>query len=637
MTRRYAVPDTRLPFVNAEIAQVEFQGRPALVSSIWCAAGGRLYFWNPDTGVRALRRLPDGISGAYMLRTGPDGRLYVGCGNGRLVRYDPRRDDFDTLVTGELEGISWGGAVAGNRVLWNASFKGASGAVGVYDLERGALLKVFSPADSQQPNALYGHCAVHAPDGRIVWVFNVPQARLVLIDPNDLTARSVTPAGLENCAWSSCAFLDDGRLVVSALRPSGAEMLVLSWPDLRELSRAPVESTGYHLFKGALRVESGLYYLAGADLMRLDAATLRQERVIADWTGGEPATFGAWNGRQPCAVTTPGVALRYDPATRRTDRLDLEPMGPMLVHALCAAPQAGTILGAPFINQRFWSISLATGEGRDLGRAAQGGGQINQILWDDATRRFLLTSYVTASITAFDPAQPAAWPANPRVVASAHERGQMRPMAFVHDGRRIWMATSPKYGTLGGALCRFDPQTGDFSVRAPILPGLKPNALALDLPRRRLFVSTDIYGDCNSAPPTESTAFWLVHDLDSGGPIRKRAVPGGLPASRVQAVLLDGRALFRCESGLLLWNCDDDSVVSVTEPDGQVGVIVRAGDALIGANASGIGLVRLDGVALRFELKLPCRSPGHLHVAGGALYYAAGDAVCETPLTELGL
>jgi hypothetical protein len=637
MPRRYAVPETRLPFVNAEIAQVGFQGRPALVSSVWCAAGGRLYFWDPDSGARAMRRLPDGISGAYMLRAGPDGGLYLGCGTGQLVRYDPSRDAFDTLVAGALDGICWGGAVAGKRVFWNASVRGASGAVGVYDIERGALTKLFSPVDDLRPNALYGHCAANAPDGRIVWVFNVPQARLIVIDPKDLTARTVAPAGLADCAWSSCAFLDDRRLALSALRAGRVSLVVLSYPDFTELHRAPMEIGGHHTFKGALRADGGLYYLGGQDLWRLDAATLRQERIVAGWTGGETATFGAWQGRQPCAITTPGTALRYDPASGRTDRLDLEPMGAMSTHALRAAPQAGLILGAPFINQRFWSVSLATGEGRDLGRAAPGGGQVNQILWDDATRRFLLTSYITTSITAYDPARPADWPENPRLLVSAHDRGQMRPMAFLHDGRCVWMATSPEYGTLGGALCRLDPQSGRFDVRAPVLPGLRPNALAADVARRRLFVSTDIYGDCNSAPPTEPQSLWLVFDLDSGEIVRRRPAPDGQAWTRVKVVLPDGRALFRGPTGPALWDCDSDAVVPLAEPDGLADAVTRAGDALIAASDEAVGLLTVEGVALRFRPRLAASRALFLHVAGGALYYGAGDAVFETPLTELGL
>ena len=41
--RRYRIPDSRLPFINAEIAQTTFQGRPHLVSSIVGYPGGRLH------------------------------------------------------------------------------------------------------------------------------------------------------------------------------------------------------------------------------------------------------------------------------------------------------------------------------------------------------------------------------------------------------------------------------------------------------------------------------------------------------------------------------------------------------------------------------------------------------------------
>jgi hypothetical protein len=104
--RRYTIPDSRLPFVNAEVERTTFQGQPHLVSSIWGGAvGGRIYFWNPDTGSKGMRHLPDGVPGAYMLRTAGDGCLYLGCGNGDLIRYDSTTDTFETLVTGELKSI----------------------------------------------------------------------------------------------------------------------------------------------------------------------------------------------------------------------------------------------------------------------------------------------------------------------------------------------------------------------------------------------------------------------------------------------------------------------------------------------------------------------------------------------------
>ena len=91
--KRYPIPHSRLPFINAEVARAWFLGDIHLVSSVWGgSSGGRIYFWNPDTGSRGMRELPEGIPGAYMLRTAADGCLYLGCGNGDLIRYDPVAD-----------------------------------------------------------------------------------------------------------------------------------------------------------------------------------------------------------------------------------------------------------------------------------------------------------------------------------------------------------------------------------------------------------------------------------------------------------------------------------------------------------------------------------------------------------------
>src|SRR5438552_5455938 len=87
--KSFQVPDTRLPFINGEIAQVNFQNQPHLVSGIWgnANAGGRIYFWNPLTGTHAMRMMPKPSPGVYMLQTGPDGKLYLGDGRCDLYRY----------------------------------------------------------------------------------------------------------------------------------------------------------------------------------------------------------------------------------------------------------------------------------------------------------------------------------------------------------------------------------------------------------------------------------------------------------------------------------------------------------------------------------------------------------------------
>ncbi len=114
----YPIPDTRMPFVNAEFAVLERNGRICLAATVWAGKGfGRIFFIDPWTGKSEMRPLPCDEPGAYMLQTGPDGRLYIGSGTGNLYRYDPAKDAFETLVTGQMSSITWGGCVTERHVV----------------------------------------------------------------------------------------------------------------------------------------------------------------------------------------------------------------------------------------------------------------------------------------------------------------------------------------------------------------------------------------------------------------------------------------------------------------------------------------------------------------------------------------
>src|SRR5262249_28733271 len=152
-----------------------------------------------------------------------------------------------------------------------------------------------------------------------------------------------------------------------------------------------------------------------------------------------------------------GSVQYWNSATGRRSLGQLDARGPLEAHALCVIPEANVILGSPFINSRAWRIDMATGEGRDLGRAQPMGGQVKQIVWDAGRKKALMASYTQAALSEYDPAKGGVWPENPRLVGAARSEGQMRPKALVFDGRYAWMATSPEYGTLGGSLTRFDP------------------------------------------------------------------------------------------------------------------------------------------------------------------------------------
>ena len=165
-----------------------------------------------------------------------------------------------------------------------------------------------------------------------------------------------------------------------------------------------------------------------------------------------------------------------------------------------------------------------------------------------------MTSYTTSTVTAYDPSSEAAWPENPIVLASAHSEGQMRPTGLVHDGEHVWMASSPEYGTLGGALSRIDPRTGDIRIWRHLVPDQKVNAVLVDPERRRVYCSTEIYADCNSAPPTQTSGQLVAFDMDALQIARRQAIEQDVPSARVLAVLPSGKVLAQQQGQFYAWD-----------------------------------------------------------------------------------
>ena len=307
----------------------------------------------------------------------------------------------------------------------------------------------------------------------------------------------------------------------------------------------------------------------------------------------------------------------------------------MSAHAFCAVPEAGLIVGAPFINQRFWTIDLATGKGQDCGRAAPGGGQINQIVWDPVTQKALMSSYTTASVTAFDPTQPPGWPRNPRLLASAKDQGQMRPMALAHDGRYAWMATSAEYGHLGGALCRIDPTSGEIRVWRHLVPDQKVNAIVLDPAARRVYCSTEITADCDSAPPTQTAAQLVSFDTEALKVIRRQAINSDAPRLSVLALLAATEVLVLESNNLYAWNPEKGHLRPLGPAPRGLREVARdsAGRLWASADAS-IGRLSVGETTVSFEPVI--EEDGRLlQVSGGMLYYAVGFEICAVQLDKL--
>ncbi|MFA9479536.1 hypothetical protein ACERK3_14700 [Phycisphaerales bacterium AB-hyl4] len=632
---RHAIPPTRLPFINTEIETTTFRGEPHLVSSVWGGEGkGYLFFWNPETGSQGRRRLPDDIPGAYMLKTGPDGRLYVGCGRGELVRYCSEADAFEVLVNDAMSSITWGGCVTDRYVVWCAS----PGEVAVYDWHAGRLVKTFKPLDELEPPSLYGHRATVTPEGRVLVAMNVPQARLILLDLETLEAKTLDAPSLAGCdATYGARFVDDQTLMLEAYNTSIGKVATqfLRWPELSLIEAVEAKGVG---FKSAMAMVDGrLYgYMTKDDTLRCYDRAAQQWSVVCEgWADSEPCIMSRWGERDLCGVTVGGRALRWNAAKREREVMDLaEAEGQLVAHAMCVVPELDLAVTAPFINQRFSTMKLSTGEGADAGRAAPGGGQINQMLWEPQTRCVLMSSYTSASVTAYDPSKPTGWPANPRVLASAASEGQMRPQALVHDGRYVWMASGPQYGKLDGALSRVDPLTGEMRVWRNLIEDQTPKSLLLDAEHEWLLGSTWVFADCNSTPPTRDAAMLFVFDRKTLTLREELSVQTGSKGLSVHAALPGGEVLVADDAQPWAWQPTTGAIRELGPLPANVCCITSDEQGRLWlADDKSVG--RLWFADDQFTYEPMVNEPGnHLQVVGDRLYYATATQVCAVEVGQ---
>lgn len=620
---RFSIPDTRLPFVNTEITQTRFQGGDALVTSIWGGtAGGAIFFWRPEQGYLGKRILPNEIPGAYMLKQGPDGNLYLGCGNGDLIRYRPENDTFDVLVTGELAGITWGGCITGQFAVWASN----PGWVGVYDWKHESLVRVFRPFDPDEPPTRCGHSVAEAPDGRILVGMNIPGSRFLRLDLERMEVKTFTPEYPGRLAHHyDIHFLNDWEFVST----SGTSLVHYEYPSFKLLHEVAVAEETKRLRTAFCPATQSVLVNSFElnNLYEYSPETGELRLLEREWAGECFGSHGIWQGDTFCGVTIGGEAHHYSTRTGQTSSFPLDATGLLPAHALCVVPEVNTILGAPFINQRFWSIDLESGLGKDRGRAAPGGGQINQIVWDPVTRRFILSSYTTCSLTAYDPSREGSWPENPVLLATAGDHGQMRPMDLVHDGQYLWMATSPNYGTLGGALCRVDPSSGNIDTWRHIVKDQKVNSLLVDPARDRIYFATEIFGDCASAPPLAETSRLVSFCRKTLEILRSDVLEDRLPEVRVHGLLEDQSVLVEGRGQLWAWNPEDGrlTVLGEAPPEILATVSWEPESGMFMAAAGKILRLTRQGDLLALEMVL--EEEGHFlqRVEGKLWYTCEGD------------
>ena len=223
---------------------------------------------------------------------------------------------------------------------------------------------------------------------------------------------------------------------------------------------------------------------------------------------------------QNCALTRKGKILtvdligvfrRHDAATGALELT--RPIGFQRPHYGHTITPAGkdTIVGTPFIAQNFWILNTRTGKGHEAGRAAYSYGQI-----DAAVRvrgKVYFSAYGGSQLTEYDPSLPANFPRNPRLVAKS-DQGQ-HGAGIATDGRIVWVAWRPRYGTLDGAMARYDTETGEATFRNAAIRNEHIVNPMYDPRTGQLVAGSSFLSDCSTATPTRDRCFAVTLDPDT--------------------------------------------------------------------------------------------------------------------------
>jgi hypothetical protein len=532
--RRVAIPRTRDPFVNVPLTPLgpDRDGMEWFWTSSCNPGNGSLGVRVNVAGEHRVIRFGDArFASFYSAAVGEKGALWL-CGfSDCVVRLDWRTGRWKAFETGApkamvCDGMAFDPATAKLFFVFHAQ----EGTLGCsFDTRTGKAKTVPIPG-------FHAHSMrASFPNGDDTWTFAcvVPGVSFVRWDPRDDSVsfkaiREHLDTKAENHLFTR--FLEDGgRRYVPTL----------GWHDPATGSfgdgSRPSKEHGWFGRIGRLAYGMGS---GGNDAQLwewdMEDGGLRPVCQVADAFRSGVALAP---GGKILSVNTYGIFQRFDAATGALEcarRLRTDAVG----RVDCVVRlDRDRLLGTAFITQRFWIRNFRTGEGRDCGRAAPGGGQITKVA--KVGGKVYLAAYTGGELMEFRPDEPVRFPENPSVVADPP--GGMRPLSLARGGRVLWYTSSAAYGKRGSVLTRYDTVRGEASYREDPFPEEMVCSLQFDAKGGRLLAATTLHNDCFNLPPVAKVCRVAVLDPSSLSTRESHALPSGIESASILGPLGGGR------------------------------------------------------------------------------------------------
>ncbi len=545
---RHPVPELRLCVANTEMAVLRRPGEPTLLATAaYSNYEGQLVILDLEGSHRTVKAPGAGL----MIQADEDGRVLYGSRS--IRRYDPFRDQDEVLVENVIppgDGI-WGGGHTRDWFVVGGSTP--EGVLAIVSRKTNKVVKRMAPVHR---NAFYTYRVIEAPDGYIVVQSSLPQCVLTRIHPETLELEQIQPECLKPFTnHHGGQFLSPDTFYLHA----GPRAFLFSYPDFRLKTEIPApEGEGVSAWSRKTALLDGQVLAWGLGTNKLyslnhekgqwSALTEKSVLPVDPKTPEGCDAFAVLEDGSVAGLTRGCDFFRIRRGTGEATVRPLNITGLVNAQAMRVAGngKARKIYGSSHVLQRFFEVDAESGEGRDCGDSGPGGGQINDMAWDAQRNKLYMASYTSCTLLEYDPLQKGCFPENPRVIAKVGH-GQMRPLMILQaeEGRHVWMISSPSYGTLGGALSRIDPESGEVQVIRPLVPDHTPTWMALSKDGEKLLLTTTVEGDCGSQHPTQPSAALVVFDIKSMQVERIKIPFEGVERLMGLMTLSDGRILFQ--------------------------------------------------------------------------------------------
>ncbi len=484
--RKLPVPSTRDPFVNTPLINAGFDPETG-EERFWIST------WNDNVGCLGVLVTPSGKSRIYRIKKGRD---IIGCG-----AYSACLTDNDTIwMISDLQAFCRLTLSTGEYEFYDTGADSALVFAGMqYDEESGKLMAVAFPPprmcavsfdikEKKTVKIYDGFAKAHSfnggfanGDGTYSLSLTIEEDALYIWNPKE---ESLKP-------W--CEAKCHGREFVKTIRDERNRVYIphKGWlnPDYT-FSRESIPELELQWFGKQNNTAYGFEETPdGVDIFTWDIPTGKVKKLCSAPDGGACALT---RDGEILDVSLYGEFMKFSSDGKLLMKKTLDATAQGRVDCLIRADE-NTLLGTPFITQRFWTMDINTATPNDAGRAAPGTGEV--LLTWNIGKKVYLASYTKGILTEYDPSKNGFFPDNPRIVAQVPNG--MRPVAKEQVDSTLYYSCSHHYGELGCVLTKYNTEAKEALYSDNPLPNQHINSLTFDSSKKVLLGGTTFHSDCD--------------------------------------------------------------------------------------------------------------------------------------------